>query len=93
MRVTCGKILRNAKMAVNIIDQLKSPRVVFTNSEKVYVILEETHGNKNCGYLFLITFLRSCRRVRANVCTITEQLSKFVNTTRGDFNWSIETMR
>ena len=48
---------------------------------------------KNCRYLFLITFLRSCNRFRENVCTTTERFLKFVNTTRGDFDWSIETMR
>ena len=75
------------------IGQSKSPRVVLTNFKKVYIISEDTQGEKNSGHLFLITFLRSCSHFRANVCTTTERFLKLVNTTRGDFDWLIETMR
>ena len=69
-----GPLWSNQQYRIVSIDRLKSPRVVFTNSEKVYVILEQTHEKKNCGYLFLITFLRSCSNFKANVCTTTKRV-------------------
>ena len=79
-----GPLWSNRQYRIVSIDRLKSPRVVFTNSEKVYVILEQTH-EKNCGYLFLITFLWTCSNFKANVCTTTKRVFKICKHDTGRF--------